>query len=135
MAVLKGSCLCGAVRYEIRDTIGAISYCHCTMCQKAHGSAFGAYGRVAPESFRFTQGADMVRSYRSSETVTRTFCGTCGTNLQFLVEGRDGFGLAVGTLDDDPGVPVDEQIFTADKAPWHPLDERIPSFEAFKPMP
>ena len=44
--MLRGSCLCGTVRYEIRGPVGRVSHCHCAMCRKAHGAAFATYGRV-----------------------------------------------------------------------------------------
>jgi hypothetical protein len=44
--MLVGSCLCGTVRYELRATIESLCHCHCIMCQKAHGAAFGTYAPV-----------------------------------------------------------------------------------------
>lgn len=129
MQTLSGSCLCGGVHYRIEGGIGDISYCHCSMCRKAHGSAFGAYAPVAHAAFQFVAGAELVRSRRSSADVTRTFCGACGAPLQFIRDGRPSFGLAVGTLDADPGSRPTLQIWTGSKAPWHPLQDDIPAHE------
>ena len=38
--MLKGSCLCGSVRYEIDGPLDGAMNCHCSMCRKAHGAAF-----------------------------------------------------------------------------------------------
>lgn len=124
--VLLGSCLCGGVRYAVRGEIGPLSHCHCTMCRKAHGAAFGTYGRVAWESFEILAGEDLVQRYRSSEHVTRTFCGRCGSTLQCIPDGRGGFGLAIATLDDDPGSKAVLQIWAKDKAPWWELSDDPP---------
>ena len=43
-AVHQGSCLCGGVRYETTAPLQGASHCHCSMCRKAHGAAFGSYG-------------------------------------------------------------------------------------------
>jgi hypothetical protein len=73
------------------------------MCRKAHGAAFGTYGRVERTDFALLSGADAIASYRSSPEVVRTFCKRCGSNLQFISDKRPGsFALALGTLDDDP---------------------------------
>lgn len=37
---VKGSCLCGAVRYEATGTPAAFDLDHCSRCRKASGSAF-----------------------------------------------------------------------------------------------
>ena len=39
--MLKGSCLCGGIRYEIDAELKAVSNCHCGQCRKASGAAFG----------------------------------------------------------------------------------------------
>ncbi len=44
--MIHGSCLCKRVRFEIRGALGRSSHCHCSMCRKAHGAAFGTYAAV-----------------------------------------------------------------------------------------
>lgn len=122
---IRGSCLCGDVRYEIDGEIERIGHCHCSMCRKAHGAAFGTYGRVDKRVFRFVSGEDRVRSYRSSPEVTRTFCDRCGATLQFVHDRSSHLGVAVGTLDDDPGVRPSYHIWTSAKAPWHEIEDDL----------
>jgi hypothetical protein len=130
--MMRGSCLCGRVRYEVRGPLGRISHCHCTMCRKAHGAAFGTYARVKRSDFAWLSGADAIVAYRSSPEVTRTFCGTCGSTLQFIHASRpEGFALAVGTLDDDPGTRPALHIFTASKAPWYEIADDLPQHEGY----
>jgi len=45
--MLKGSCLCGAVRYEIHGKLSGVLNCHCSMCRRAQGSAFRTRTRVS----------------------------------------------------------------------------------------
>ena len=40
--MIKGSCLCGGVKFEIRGSKGPFELCHCNRCRKATGSAFAA---------------------------------------------------------------------------------------------
>lgn len=117
--MLKGSCLCGAVTYEVDTSLEKATHCHCSMCRKAHGAAFATYTTVSKKSFRFTTGEADVAAYRSSPEVVRTFCRRCGSNLQFLRDGRDTLGLALGSLDSALGaLPVDE-IFTEAQPSWY----------------
>ena len=48
MTALRGSCLCGGVRFEITGPLMRSSHCHCRMCQKQHGAAFRSRSRPAP---------------------------------------------------------------------------------------
>ena len=41
--MLKGSCLCGQVRYEYDGDITEVSMCHCGQCRKAQGTAYAAH--------------------------------------------------------------------------------------------
>lgn len=77
----RGSCLCGAVTYEIEAPLGSATHCHCNQCRKAHGAAFATYANVRREHFRFTQGLESVKTFQSSPGVSRTFCQHCGANL------------------------------------------------------
>ena len=125
--MIRGSCLCGAVRYEIRGRLGRMSHCHCSMCRKAHGAAFGTYAQVARRDFALLAGAESIRSYRSSPKVTRTFCATCGSTLQWSTDDRpDHVDVAMGTLDDDPGIRPAVHIFVASKAPWYEIADGLP---------
>ena len=122
----RGSCLCGSVRYEVRGLLELASHCHCSMCRKAHGAAFGSYARVQQSDFVLHSGADDIASYQSSPEVTRTFCRRCGSTLQFIRATRpDTFSLALGTLDDDPGVRPSIHIFVGSKASWYEITDEL----------
>ena len=132
--MLHGSCLCRAVRYEVTGEIGEIHHCHCTRCRKAHGAAFSTFGRLARSQLRMATEGDALRTYRSSPPVERTFCATCGSNLTFAFDGLpDDVWIAVGTLDDDPGVRPSAHIFAASKAPWHAITDALPQFAEYPP--
>ena len=129
--MIRGSCLCGSVRYEVHGSLGRVSHCHCSMCRKAHGAAFATYGRVGSGDFVLVSGADDIASYQSSPEVTRTFCKRCGSALQFITTKRPGsFSVALGTLDDDPGVQASLHIFVGSKAPWFDITDDLPQHAA-----
>jgi hypothetical protein len=125
--MIRGSCLCGGVAYEISAPLEEMHHCHCSMCRKQHGAAFSTYGQVPRTAFRFTRGEDQVRSFRSSEPVTRTFCSDCGSSLQFFFAAvPDAVWVAVGTFDDEPGRRPDGHIFVASKADWFEITDDLP---------
>ena len=38
--MIRGSCLCGRVKYRINGALKRALNCHCSICHKAQGSAF-----------------------------------------------------------------------------------------------
>lgn len=130
--MIRGSCLCRAVQYEITEPLQEMSSCHCSMCRKAHGAAFATYAQTAAKAFRFTVGEDHVRRYRSSPPVQRCFCGECGSNLLFLFDSMpEAVWVAAGTFDDDPGIRPGSHIFVGSKAPWYEITDTLPRHEAY----
>lgn len=97
----KGSCLCGAVRYEIKSEPKAVSNCHCTMCQKQHGAAFATYGSVPKKDMIYLSGEPVLTSYSSSAGITRRFCSVCGSNIEWSGSAKfpDWVSFAVASLD------------------------------------
>ncbi|WP_087026193.1 GFA family protein [Thaumasiovibrio subtropicus] len=122
----RGSCLCGEVRLVISGEIERAMHCHCSMCQKAHGSAFASYGLVRREAFQLT-GHDSVASYLSSPGVTRTFCRRCGANLMWADESefnRDWVSFSLALLDDECQPQQHTEHFTESAPHWSPCQKR-----------
>lgn len=128
--MIRGSCLCGSVRYEIRGRLTRLTHCHCSMCRKAHGAAFGSYLGAEAEGFAFVAGEGEVAAYRSSPGVRRTFCRRCGATLQFLDDSDSAVvWVAAGTLDDDPGIRPLRHIWVGSKAPWYDIEDALPKYD------
>ena len=129
----SGSCLCGAVRYEVEGPATEVTHCHCAMCRKQHGAAFATYGGYEKEQLRLTQGEADIQVYRSGETTERRFCRICGSSLFWLDNTGRRIWVALGTLDGDPGRPIDSHIFVGEKAPWHTITDDVPQAEGWAP--
>ena len=81
-------------------------------------------------------GKDAVRTYRSSEQVERTFCGTCGSRFTFRWSGLpDAVWVAVGLLGDDPALRPQHHMFVGSKAPWHEICDELPQYAEYPPFP
>jgi len=125
-----GGCLCGGVRYEISGALRHASHCHCSMCRKHHGAAFGSYASARRAEFRWTAGEALVGRFASSPGIERGFCTRCGSTLFWdAIANRESFGIALGTLDGDPGVRPSLHIFVGSKAPWFEIADRLPRHE------
>ena len=129
-SVLRGSCLCGKVQYEIRGPLRSVRNCHCSMCRKFHGAAFRTRASVSTADFSWLSGEHLLTRYPSSPGEIKTFCSVCGSNLVTYFEtAPDWLGFPLGTLDDDPGVKATCHVFVGSKAPWHDITDDLPQWE------
>lgn len=116
-----GSCLCGAVRYEISGGLKQVVGCHCTMCRKQTGH-YPAFTAAWNDEFQLTA-EDGLKWYRSSEDSRRGFCKECGSVLFFVTNGSDKISITAGTLDGETGLETAAHIFVADKGDYYALDD------------
>ena len=130
--MIRGSCLCRQIKYELDGGIELINHCHCSMCRKAHGAAFGSFLHASSEGFRWVAGEGLVQRYQSSPGNVRAFCRVCGSNMPVLEDGGE-VNIPAGTLDDDPGVRPIVHIFGKHKAAWFEIEGSLPVFDEFPP--
>ena len=132
--MLKGSCLCGGVRYEIDGPLDGARNCHCSICRKAHGAAFRSRAGVLAKDFRWVSGEQLITWYESSPGNHRGFCGRCGSPLLSRFDSRPKvYGLPLGCLDSDPGVRPELHLFVGSKAPWFEITDALPRHQEFPP--
>src|SRR5947208_12655462 len=80
--VLKGGCLCGAVRYTAEADPASATVCHCRDCQKFTGSAFAALVRVPKEAVGIEGTLKTFTSIGGSgNPILRHFCSECGSSI------------------------------------------------------
>jgi hypothetical protein len=130
----EGSCLCGALRYEIQGELGEFGYCHCTSCRKASGSAHAANSPVKRADFRFVSSTETLHEYESSPGKFRSFCTGCGSPIYARgSEDPDVLRIRLGTLDSSFAGQPKAHCWVSDKAPWEPLNDDLPQFAKWAP--
>jgi hypothetical protein len=134
--MLKGSCACGRVRYEIDgELIGPVGHCHCWQCRKHSGASFGTTAGVKTADFRVVEGEEVLSSWESSPGIHRFFAGCCGSPLFKRLDGVPGvMGFRLGTLDTDPGRTVEQHIFVTSKVPWMEIRDELPQQGGGRPF-
>ncbi|HRX61852.1 MAG TPA: GFA family protein [Candidatus Competibacter sp.] len=127
---IRGSCLCGAVGFEIRAPFVFFQYCHCSRCRKSSGSAHSASLLVKADQFAWTRGKADVRRYElpAAEYFCTGFCGVCGSSLPWRTRNGKLFLVPAGSLDDDPGVMPSRNIFWNSRASWYLPASDLPTF-------
>jgi len=81
MAVLSGSCFCGAVKFQVSGAPEAMGYCHCESCRHWSAGPVNAFTLWKPESLKVTQGAASIGSYNKTPISHRKWCTKCGGHL------------------------------------------------------
>jgi hypothetical protein len=120
----KGSCLCGAVRFEVTSALKAPDACHCTKCRKTSGHYFASTD--IPKASLSVAGGENVTWFQSSEKVRRGFCRICGSPLFFDPPHRDWIGVAMGAFDEPTGTHLEMHIFVADKGDYYDIRDGLP---------
>lgn len=129
--VLRGSCLCGDIAFDVLAPFIGVHNCHCRRCRKARAAAHTTNGFTAIGEVCFTRGEDQLKTFSVSNAryFAQTFCRRCGSGMPRLDSERQIAIVPFGVLDDDPGRGADDHIFVGSKAAWYPITDQLPQFE------
>ncbi len=104
-----GSCLCGAVKYEVSGPLRDVVACHCEQCRKQTGNYMSATA-ANDGDLRLLEDRGL-KWYRSSNTAKRGFCAECGSVLFWKGDGLDYTSITAGSIDGKTGVALAGHIF------------------------
>ncbi|MDE3010829.1 MAG: GFA family protein [Pseudomonadota bacterium] len=126
--VLRGGCLCGAVRYEAAGASLKVANCHCSMCRRHSGAAFLTYAAFPKDSICFS--GKTLAGHRSSKEAVRSHCANCGSPVTFVFDSDpETIWVTVGTLDFPDMIKPTENWYVADKLAWVALDDTLPQWQ------
>lgn len=120
----KGSCLCGAVTFEVDGPLNPPDACHCVQCRKQTGHFL--VSTDVPRTALRVQGMDHVTWFQSSEKVRRGFCSRCGSTLFWDPIFRDWTGIAMGAIDGATGTKTKMHIFASQKGDYYEIADGLP---------
>ena len=120
----KGSCLCGAVNFEVSCALPGPDACHCTQCRKWTGHFLA--GTDVPRSALTIHGADNVTWFQSSEKARRGFCSRCGSSLFWDPLHKDWIGVSMGAFDAPTDTKLRIHIYVADKGDYYDINDGVP---------
>ena len=61
---VKGACLCGAVQFEVTLPTLGCCHCHCSICRRFCGAAYGTFFQVRRTHFRLLAGEEHLQERR-----------------------------------------------------------------------
>lgn len=123
-----GSCLCGAVSFEVDGALRAVINCHCGQCRKWSGH-FVAATCAWKRDFQINDPGKALAWFRSSALAQRGFCRRCGSSLFWRLDDADTISIMAGALDGDTGLGTGAQIYVEYKGDYYDLGEpQAPTF-------
>ena len=127
--MLKGSCECGAVAFEVTGARDAITFCHCSQCRRTSGHLWAATNAPFAD-VNFTNDSGL-RWYASSDFAKRGFCKECGSSLFYRMNGEVGIGIAAGCFDAPNHFKPGKHIFVKDKGDYYEIADDAPQIDKF----
>jgi hypothetical protein len=116
---MRGTCLCGAVRYEVAGPARSVVACHCSQCRKTSGH-YVAATQVLIDDLQI-EGSLNITWFQSSASARRGFCKTCGSQLFWTETASRFISVMAGTIDGETGLVMDRQLFADMKGDYYDL--------------
>ncbi len=134
-SVLKGSCLCGSVTYEVSGEPRRFYHCHCSRCRKVTGTGHASNLFLRPATLRWLSGEEQVRHFSATalKRFANSFCAICGSRLPLQAKGSDVVMIPAGSLDDEAPIKPEARIFSDSRASWSCADAGLPVYAEFPP--
>ena len=134
--ILKGSCLCGGLRFEASAEPVIQGFCQCLDCRKVSSGRYPAMGfpeqavKVTGERRTYAKTGD------SGKKIYRNFCPTCGGMVFDTGEAFAGITIVNAAMLDDPEQFKPQSVIYARSAiSWDHMNPALPKFPTMPPNP
>lgn len=127
--MIRGTCHCKCVRFEVNDTELSVRYCYCTTCRKLSGADYSSVARVDRDKFIMTQGQEHLVSYESRPGKHRYHCDHCFAPIYVITNNETRFlRVRLGLLDGSPKVTVTGHMWVSEKPDWRTIEDSLPVY-------
>jgi hypothetical protein len=129
---ISGSCCCGGVEFTLADNFSNFYFCHCEQCRKLTGSAHASNLFTSPDNINWAKGAEKVKRYDHPErSFSKAFCENCSSGLPFISKSGKSLIVPAGSLNGEPSINLDAQIFCSEQTEWHKKGLQITKITGF----
>lgn len=131
--LMTGSCLCGAIHFEIDGEFDSFYLCHCSYCRKGTGSSNAANLFSSTAVLTWLSGKEQVREFILPGTRhCRAFCSQCGSALPLIQESDKLLLVPAGSIENDIPIRPTAHIYMASRANW---DNELELVQRFAELP
>lgn len=126
----SGSCLCGAVGFEVEGEFERFFLCHCEYCRKDTGSAHAANLFSSTAILKWTSGEDKITQFTLPGTRhSRSFCRVCGSAVPMMQMNGALLVVPAGSLNSEVRIKPEAHLFVSSRANWDEALEKVPRIE------
>ncbi|MEH6551685.1 MAG: GFA family protein [Pseudomonadales bacterium] len=130
---ISGGCLCGAVKFTVNDSFDNFYFCHCEQCRKVSGSSHASNLLTKIGNIEWLSGFNKtVRFDHKDGAFTKVFCSVCGSGLPHKSQSGECLVVPAGSLDAEPSLTPQAQIFCSEKAGWFTAGIKAPENSGFE---
>lgn len=129
----SGSCLCGAVQYNIKGSPVRFYHCHCARCRKVSGTGHATNIMIQANKVDWLKGESEITRYKvpEAERFTNAFCQTCGSRLPRFDDVLGMVILPAGSLEVDISIKPEARIFWDSRAEWSCSGDDLPVYAEY----
>jgi hypothetical protein len=126
---MRGSCLCGEVRFEISGDLPNFYQCHCKLCRKQGGSASNSATIVDAAAMRWVAGEALISSYVRPTGFRSDFCSRCGSPVPNPLRKTAYYWVPAGLFDDETDREICVHLYVDSKASWDTIPPAAPQYQ------
>lgn len=124
--MLTGKCLCRAVTWQAKGPVFWAGTCHCESCRRANSAPMVPFFGVPRDGLEIL---GEVSVFRSSKTVERGFCKTCGTPVFYRNDiWPEECHLMAVTLDNPDQFQPQAHYHWAERVAWVTVQDDLPKY-------
>ena len=119
MPEAQGRCLCGGVRFAIRNELRDVIDCHCERCRRFTGHHMAATS-ARLEDITIDDPGSLLRWYWPVPEAGYAFCSTCGSSLFWQSAAHpERRSICAGTLATPTGLRTTQAIWTSQAGDYY----------------
>ena len=128
----SGHCLCGDIRFEFDAPDRDVNICHCSLCRRMTGTAFGTYVKVREDALHFRSSENRFIGYAVTDKLTMISCASCGSYLYATHSDYPAFAyVCLGVVDDNDDLRPTYHEFVGSRAPWYEIHDDLPQYDGW----
>ena len=125
--VREGSCLCGEILFILSGEMKWCSNCHCTRCQKGHGSGYVTWIAYEQNQIKILDKSEYLKWYSTSEKSEFGFCLACGSSIFYRSQKvQSEIHITLANLHNSKDIYPSSDNYFDTHVSWMMIDKRLP---------
>lgn len=115
--MLKGSCCCGKIQFELTKQPSVMGTCFCSRCRKLGASTIIF---TEKENISILEGKNYIETYlpENGYKYERNFCNNCGSSLGEILSQEKSIPIPANLIDDEMSIEPTFVEFIHEKPNW-----------------